>query len=250
MVVSVHLADVGPLGVRKMLGTRLEPAQAEGLRYSEKALAVPLAAGPRRPPRLGRVALITAWEDDAALDRFLVSHPMAELLGGGWHVRLEPLRISGAWSYLPGLPDQEQAVEDDEPVAVLTIAHTRLRRLVPFLRTSQRAERQAVEDPAMLAGTALVMPPRLFATFSLWRSAPAMRAYAHGVSDEHHRNAMRANTAHPFHHESAFIRFRPHAPKGLWWGARDPFAEVTPPSAAARTAGVGAVPEVATSSRS
>jgi hypothetical protein len=32
MVVSVHLADVGPLGVRKMLGTRLEPAQAEGLR--------------------------------------------------------------------------------------------------------------------------------------------------------------------------------------------------------------------------
>jgi hypothetical protein len=113
-----------------------------------------------------------------------------------------------------------------------------------------RAERQAVEDTAMLAGTALVLPPRLFATFSLWRNAPAMRAYAHGVSDEHHRNAMRANTAQPFHHESAFIRFRPHAPQGLWWGARDPFAEVTLPSAAARAAGVGAVPEVATSSRS
>ncbi|MBA3807863.1 MAG: spheroidene monooxygenase [Solirubrobacterales bacterium] len=231
MVVSVHLADVGPLGVRKMLG--IELAQTDGLRYREKALAVPLASGPQRVPRLGRVGLITAWEDDGALDHFLASHPMAEMLRGGWHVRLAPLRISGAWSDLPGLPDQEEAVNGDEPVAVLTIAHTRLRRIVPFLRTSHRAERQAVEDPAMLAGTALALPPRLVATFSLWRSAVAMRAYAQGVSGQQHRNAMRANTAQPFHHESAFIRFRPYAPKGLWWGHRDPFADVTLRSAAA-----------------
>lgn len=227
MVVSVHLADVGPLGIRKMLGTKLDLDQTDGLRYREKALAVPLASGPQRIPRLGRVGLIAAWEDDAALDRFLAGHPMAELLGEGWHVRLTPLRIVGAWPHLPGLPDQEQAVDVDEPVAVLTIAHTRLRRIVPFLRTSQRAERQAVEDPAMLAGTALTLPPRLVATFSLWRSVEAMRAYAQGASGQQHRNAMRANAAQPFHHESAFIRFRPYAAKGLWWGAQDPLDDLT-----------------------
>ena len=227
MVVSVHLADVGPLGVRTMLATKLEPRQTEGLRYRQKTLAVPLASGPRRAPRPGRVGLIAAWEDDAALERFLAGHPIAELLGRGWHVRLAPLRLSGAWPHLPGLPDREQEVDGDEPVAVVTIAHTRLRRIVPFLRTSHRAERQAVEDPAMLAGTALVLPPRLVATFSLWRSADTMRHYAQGVSGKQHQDAMRANGAHPFHHESAFIRFRPYAPEGLWWGARDPFAGVT-----------------------
>lgn len=245
MVVSVHLADVGPLGVRELLATKLELAQTDGLRYREKALAVPLASGPQRIPRLGRVGLVTAWEDDAALDRFLANHPVAELLGGGWHVRLAPLRVSGAWPHMPGLPDREQPVDGDEPVAVLTIAHTRLRRIVPFLRTSHRAERQAVEDRAMLAGTALALPPRLVATFSLWRSAAAMRAYAQGVSGQQHRNAMRANTARPFHHESAFIRFRPYAPKGLWWDRRDPFADVTLRSAAASAPGVGAVPGMA-----
>ncbi|MHB1808934.1 MAG: hypothetical protein ACYCU0_06525 [Solirubrobacteraceae bacterium] len=146
MVVSVHLADVGPRGVRGMLATKLEPAQTDGLLYRERALAVPLDSGPRRVPRLGRVGLITAWEDDAA---------------------------------------------------------------------------------------ALVLPPRLVATFSLWRGATAMRAYAEGVSGEHHRDAMRANAAEPFHHETAFIRFAPHAPTGLWWDGRDPFAGLTLRAAAA-----------------
>jgi len=65
--------------------------------------------------------------------------------------------------------------------------------------------------------------PRLISTFSLWRDVEAMRAYARGHSDAAHPTATRADRANPFHHESAFIRFRPYASRGNWDG-RDPLA--------------------------
>ena len=55
-------------------------------------------------PRPGRVGLVAAWEDDAALERFLAADRLARALAGGWHVRLAPLRAWGAWRALPGLP--------------------------------------------------------------------------------------------------------------------------------------------------
>jgi hypothetical protein len=109
-------------------------------------------------------------------------------------------------------------------VAVLTIGHLRLGRAAPFLRSSAPAERGAVRNPAVLASTALARPPHLVSTFSLWRSAAAMRDYAHDSTGTH-QAAVRADRAKPFHHESAFIRFRPYASQGSWDG-RDPLASV------------------------
>lgn len=223
MIASVHLADVGGKEARNALRTRLAGARVPGLRYAEVTIAVPLAGRLLPRPQLGRVGLIAAWDDDAALDRFSAEHPLAENLGDGWHVRLEPLRASGSWSRLPDLPSSERSMDESEPVAVLTLGRLRLRRVLPFRRTSGRAERQAVGDPALLAGTALARPPRLVATFSLWRSVAAMLAYAHGVSGEGHVGAIRADRARPFHHESVFVRFRPYAQVGAWDG-RDPLA--------------------------
>ncbi|HEX3323654.1 MAG TPA: hypothetical protein VHR65_00745, partial [Solirubrobacterales bacterium] len=166
---------------------------------------------------------IAAWDDEGALDRFSASHPLAKQLAGGWQVRLEPLHVYGAWSGLPGLPAQEIPVEEDQPVAVLTIGRLRLRRVRPFLRASARAEAEAIADPAMLAATGLARPPRLVATFSLWSNVAAMRDYARGRVDGAHPAAAGEHRAKSFHHESAFIRFRPYASSGSWDG-RDPLA--------------------------
>jgi hypothetical protein len=136
------------------------------------------------------------------------------------------LRAVGSWSGLPDLPDEERVVDDHEPVAVLTLGRLRLRRAVPFLRTSSRAERQAVTDPALLAATGLARPPRLVATFSLWRTAGAMRAYALGEDGDGHLRAIRAHAARSFHHESVFARFRPYGGRGLWDG-RNPLEAAT-----------------------
>jgi hypothetical protein len=63
---------------------------------------------------------------------------------------------------------------------------------------------------------------RFVSTFSLWRSAAAMREYAYSP-DGAHQAAVRADRAKPFHREAAFIRFRPYASQGNWSG-RDPLA--------------------------
>ncbi len=221
MIVSVHLADVGLRAAPGVLRHRPRPSEVSGLLYAETTITAPLSKGLLPSPRPGRVGLIAAWEDDGALDEFSANNPLAERLAGGWHVRLEPLRVYGAWSGMPDLPTQERPVADEEPVAVLTLGQLRYRRAVPFLRASARAEGEAVADPVLVASTGLARPP-LFATFSLWRGAAGMRDYARR-SGGAHLAATRAHAAKPFHRESAFIRFRPYASQGSW-GGRDPLA--------------------------
>jgi hypothetical protein len=231
VIVSIHLAEVGWRRAPGMLRGQARPSDVPGLSYAEPVLSTPLRDGPIPRPGPGRVGLIAAWESDGALDSFLGSHPLAARFADGWHVRLEPLRVYGSWSRMPGLPTREKPVDDDEPVAVLTLGHTKLHRAVPFLRTSGLAEHAAVDDPAVLASTAFARPPRFVSTFSLWRSATAMRRYAHS-SDGAHQAAVRADRAKPFHREAAFIRFRPYASQGSW-GGRDPLATLIPPAPSA-----------------
>jgi len=223
MILSVHIADVGATRAPGVLRSRPDPAVVSGLRYAETTIAAPLGGGLLPRPQPGRVGMIAAWEDDDALEHFLTEHPLAERLAGGWHASLEPLRASGTWSRLQGLPRQALAVDEAEPVAVLTLGRLRLARVVPFLRASATAERQAVADPALLAATGLARPAQLVATFSLWRTASAMREYAYGAGGEGHSTAIGAHRAQPFHHESVFIRLRPYASQGSWDG-RDPLA--------------------------
>jgi hypothetical protein len=223
MILSVHLADVGFMQAQRLLFQRLDATAIPGMTYAEPAFTAPL--GHRVPrPHPNRIALIAAWDDDAALDRFLAGHPLAERLADGWHVRLEPRRCFGSWSALPGLPTGELPVEDDEPVAALTLGRLRVIRTRSFLKSGAPAERDAVRNPALLASTGLarLARPRLVSTFSIWRSAAAMQDYAFG-KDGPHQAAVRADRARPFHHESAFVRFRPYASRGAWDG-RDPLA--------------------------
>jgi hypothetical protein len=226
VVVSVHLADVGWRAVPGILRRKAGLAAVKGLRYAETTITAPLSESLLPSPGRGRVGLIASWDDDSALDEFSATHPLAERLSGGWQVRLEPLHVYGAWSGMPDLPAQEIPIGEEEPVAVLTLGQLRLRRVRPFLRASARAEGEAITDPALLAATGLARPPRLVATFSLWRNAKGMRDYAHGRSGGAHPAATAAHRAEPFHHESAFVRFRPYASKGRW-GRGDPLATAT-----------------------
>ncbi|HEX4669579.1 MAG TPA: hypothetical protein VH275_06350 [Solirubrobacterales bacterium] len=230
MVVSIHLADLGPRAAAEVLLRPPKPARVAGLVYAETTTTAALGEPLLPPTQLGRVGMIAAWDDDAALDRFLGGHPLARHFAGGWQVRLRPLRVFGSWAGLAGLPAQELPVDDAEPVGVLTLGRLRLLRTGAFRRSAGPAERDAIDSPALLAGTGLARPPRLVATFSLWRSAAKMRDYATRL-DGDHRAAVQADRARAFHHESAFIRFRPYASQGEWDG-RDPLAGLAGAAAA------------------
>jgi hypothetical protein len=218
VIASFHLADVGKLAGLRLLRKTPTPRDAPGLRYGVLALASPLSARRLPQPDAGRVALIAAWEDDGALDRFLAGHPVAEALRGGWRTRLAPTHIFGTWPPLSGLVGDEPPMAEQEPAAALTIGRLRLSQAPRFLKAGAAAERQAVADPGLLRGTGLARPPALVATFSLWQTTGVMRAYAGGGSGREHRDAVKAHAGRPFHHASAFIRFRPYACEGLWDG--------------------------------
>jgi hypothetical protein len=223
VIVSVHLADVGKATALRLLARKRSPAAAPEPRYAELTTAAPLSSHLLPRPTLGRVGLIAAWDSDEALDGFLAGHPLAAELAHGWHVRLAPTRIVGAWSKLDGIPRDEAPMSAREPAAVLTLGRLRLSQTLRFLKASAAAEGLARRDPALLASTGLARPPALVATFSLWQNTTAMRAYASGDAGEGHVAATRAHAMRPFHHESAFVRFRPYGSAGSWDG-KDPLA--------------------------
>jgi heme-degrading monooxygenase HmoA len=223
MLLSAHICDLDLRSASRVLRRPPKPAEVPGLRYAETVITAPLRENLLPSPRLRPVAMIAAWESDEAFEAFSAGHPVARRLASGWQVRLQPLHVYGKWPGLSGLPDGEIKIGDKEPVAVLTLGRPRLHRLPAFLKASARAEAEAVSNPNVLALIGLARPPRLVATFSLWHNVEAMRAYARGSSDGAHPAATRTDRANPFHHDSAFIRFRPYASQGSWDG-RDPLA--------------------------
>ena len=223
MIASVHLADVGLRSALGVLRRAPRSASTPGLRHANVALTAPLSGSVLPSPAFGRVGLVAFWDDDDALDRFLSDHPMAATLAGGWHVRLDPLRASGSWPGLPSDVPTKHDVELDGPAAVLTLGRLRLTQTVRFFRASAKAEGAVVEAEGLIWATGLARPP-FVSTFSLWQTTEALSTYAYGHREPAHTGAIAAHRLEPFHHESAFIRFRPYDSKGTL-GGRNPLAE-------------------------
>ena len=216
-VVSVHLADVGVRsGVGLLLrGARLGPV--DGLRHADLGAAAPLSGSLLRAPRVGRICLIAFWDNNEAVDRFMLAHPLARRLSGGWHARLEPLRHFGSWPGLPESLPHSRHIDYDGPAAVVTLGRLRLRRAGAFLQASTRAEAAALTARGALWATAVARLP-FVATCSLWASTQALTDYAYGTGTRAHLDAVERDAANPFHHRSAFVRFRPYHVEGRLGG--------------------------------
>jgi hypothetical protein len=223
MIASVHLADVGPRAALGVVRRAPRPTTTPGLRHANVALTAPLSGSVLPSPAIGRVGLVAFWDDDDALDGFLSDHPMAATLAGGWHVRLDPLRASGSWPGLPSGVPTKHDVELDGPAAVLTLGRLRLTQTVRFFRASAKAEGAVVEAEGLIWATGLARPP-FVSTCSLWQTTRALSTYAYGHREPAHADAIAAHQLEPFHHESAFIRFRPYGSKGSL-GGRHPLTE-------------------------
>jgi heme-degrading monooxygenase HmoA len=217
MITSVHLADVSPGTLLSVLRRDPAPARVPGLRSGRVALATPLRTG--LIPKLSRrIGLVAVWDDEVALDAFEATDPIAAAFAGGFRMRLAPLRAHGSWPGLDADVPKARRVEYDGPAAVFTLGRLRISQTVRFLRTSGKAEAATAHAPGMLWGTALVRPP-FVATCSLWESSEAIAAYAFDSAGAPHPAAITAGRAKPFHHQEAFIRFRPVASAGSLAGS-------------------------------
>jgi hypothetical protein len=218
MLASVHIADVPVSTSLSLLRKPPKPEATKGLRSARVALAAPLRSSFFPAPSLKRAGLIAFWDDDESLDAFLADDPFAAALASGWHVRLEPLRAYGTWPGLDATVPGARKVDGAGPAAVLTLGRLRFTQAARFLRTSAKAEAAVLDAPGLIWATGLGRPP-FVATCSLWNDADAIAAYAYNDTAAAHPRAIVEDRGKPFHHEEAFIRFRPYASVGRLDGA-------------------------------
>ena len=180
---------------------------------------------------LRRWALFAVWDEESALDAFLDADDLprrwAERSTESWSVRLTPLAAHGTWGGadpFAGLDDvtAHRAAQDGGPVAVLTRARVPVRHWPAFYRAVPPVEAHLHAQPGLLEATGVgERPVGLLATFSLWRSADDVDAFAYG--DTVHHDVVRATRQGGWFSEELFARFRPYRSTGTWDGI-DPLA--------------------------
>lgn len=227
VVASFHLTRYPTRHALAAMARRRPPTKVPGLRFAR-----PLGTGRGEAMGLGadlrRWALFATWDDDEAVDAFLTTSPEArrwkERGVESWSVRLAPLGHHGTWRGRDPLAGADPETEEhrEGSVAVLTRATITPRHWRSFYRAIPPVERSLAEEPGLLAALGVgELPIGRLATFSLWRSANDLEAFAYRGSPHH--EVVRRTRSEGWFTEELFARFRPYGSTGTWDG-KDPLA--------------------------
>ena len=201
--------------------------QVAGLRHAEFLAAMTLGAPICSPARmqLHNLGVFAFWEDEAALEAFLLNTELGQALATGWHVRLKFLRCWGRFTEINDLPENLEDTDPTKPVVAVTLARLKLPQLFRFIRWGKPVEEQVRDHPGKTLALAAFRPLRTFSTFSIWQSQQLMTDMVHGKGSfpgaARHANAMAERNRKDFHHEFITLRFRALSEHGEWLGRRN-----------------------------
>ena len=223
-VFSFHLAktSVGT-AVRGLLRPPM-PQRVPGLDHAEVMTRMTLGAPVLSLARmqLRHLAMFAAWENEAAIDDFLVASRLGCAFAQGWHVRLSFLRRWGYITEFDGLAESGGEQDSDAPVVAVTIARMKLLQVPRFIRWGRPVETLVRDHPGTTLAMAAMRLPRTVCTFSVWHSQREMLDMVQGHSEvprpERHAVAMVERRRKDFHFEFTTLRFKPLAEYGQWEG--------------------------------
>ena len=174
---------------------------------------------------LRRWAMFAVWEDEDCVHAFRAEHSLSQRWDATaeerYDVTLLPLGARGTWGGVDPTAGAEPAASDG-PVAVLTRATVRWRQVPAFVLAVPAVDRTLAGTDGLLATVGIgELPVGRQATFSLWRDAEAVRAFAYQRAE--HTDVIRRTRDEGWYGEEWFARFRPTGSSGTWDG-RDPLA--------------------------
>lgn len=163
-------------------------------------------------------AILGVWSDEAtALERTRDARVFARFAARAaesWTVRLSPTSVRGLWSARE--PFAAGAAPDRGPVAALTRATIRPRRLLRFWARSPGISAVIGRDPEVMFKIGIGEIPWLHqVTFSIWPDAAAMARFARRGP---HAEAIRAVRDEGWFSEELYARFRVLGEAGTWEG--------------------------------
>lgn len=215
MLFSAHLFDSSPLkALRRKAPTALA---TPGLVSARTAICAPFEHSMLPSPQLGREAMVACWEDEEALERYLNSDQTGREMAKGWHVRLELVRAVGIF---PGVDADLDEVAGDKatgmtgPSVAMTMGTAYVRTIPKFYRVNKGLERQFLETPTAIWGTAMTNLRTLFvSTLTVWESLDAaadyMKTGAHAAAMRDNYDPAKDPTGHRFVTGGGFFGFRP-----------------------------------------
>lgn len=180
-------------------------------------------------PNLRRYGLMCTWESEEAADEFLErSDLMLEYRLHTyeiWTVKLLPTQAHGLWDGKQPFTPQLQESTQAGPIAVLTRASINWRALPEFWRFTPKVSQALEQASGLICSIGLgELPLVRQATFSVWESVEAMKAYAY--RGNLHQEVIKRTRAGKWYSEELFARFIPTESTGFW-NNTDPLARYT-----------------------
>ena len=199
--------------------------EVPGLRFA-KVMGSGQGGGFSLRPSATHQGVIASFDNWAHAHEFMQGewvHAVRERARESWVGVLSVQSARGQWDQQDWAPTTDAAVqgcptEPSPALAVLTRASIRPAKAMAFWRHAPATQIDLdAADGCQLAMGLGEAPLLRQCTFSVWRDAAAMRAYAHHAS---HQQAIQAAYKHQFFSESLFVHFRPLYMQGLWKGQR------------------------------
>lgn len=172
-------------------------------------------------PNFGVYAWLAHWDDRAVANTFFEDHPWYQSIVhrtcGRATFFLLPTMTHGKWSGQKPFTPAPDAYDPAGPVAVITRATIRTRKLPDFWRYVPQTSASIYDHPARLLSVGIgEYPIFMQATFSVWSSGKAMQNFAY--RGKHHKRVVRLTRERDWYKEEMFTRFQITGVEGEWEG--------------------------------